>query len=420
MKNTTMKETPHNLIAEKSTISAIMASPNLMTRCKGEGIGPHHFHLVECRTLWSAIEAHLTALPDFDEIDLHWILDHVNQKGDLGTIGGPAMISEIFTYAPFPQNIGRHIESLREYYARRLAITYAAELGAADDSEQAIAAVETALEKLRASVTGANRAKPSKAAVRDFLAKFQSDHASGDIPGTSTGIDCLDAASGGMRAGELWVVGGRPSMGKSVLMLQIAASVALKEKTVAVFSLEMMSHEIIGRMVSATAGCDFGTITQPRKATRATLAAISSGAEKLGGMRFWIEDTAGQTIDTIRAEAEAIRDREGGIALVAVDYLQLIRGNRGRGESREEEVARVSGGLKQLAKRLGCPVLTATQLNEEGKSRESRAIEQDADCLLWISDKNEGVEVRKARNAQRGHVLPLVLQGWRQRFIEEA
>jgi replicative DNA helicase len=97
-----------------------------------------------------------------------------------------------------------------------------------------------------------------------------------------------------------------------------------------------------------------------------------------------------------------------------VDYLQIIRGRRNKGDSREQEIASISGGLKQLAKTMACPVVTGTQLNDDGKTRESRAIEQDADVWLVISDG--GLKMAKVRNGPRGATLPLALDGAAQRF----
>jgi replicative DNA helicase len=176
----------------------------------------------------------------------------------------------------------------------------------------------------------------------------------------------------------------------------------------------MMESEIIGRLVTVCGHVKYGAITQPRTAVKNDFAKIQTAVTKLKDAPLWIDASAGQSIDTITVEAEMIRDREGKLDLVVVDYLQLIRGNRARGESREEEVARVSGGLKQLAKRLACPVLSASQLNEEGKTRESRAIEQDADVLLGIFE--EGIKVGKLRNGERGTILPLYLNGEMQKF----
>jgi replicative DNA helicase len=109
-----------------------------------------------------------------------------------------------------------------------------------------------------------------------------------------------------------------------------------------------------------------------------------------------------------------LRDTHGSLDLIVVDYIQLIRGNRGNRESREEEVARVSGGLKQLAKAMKCPVISASQLNDLNQVRESRAIEQDADALLFIADN--GIKIGKLRNGQRDTLLPLLLNGQYQQF----
>ena len=131
---------------------------------------------------------------------------------------------------------------------------------------------------------------------------------------------------------------------------------------------------------------------------------------------LWIDASAAQSIESITAEARRIRDSHGSLSLVVVDYLQLIRGGRSRNEMREEEVARVSGGLKQLAKALNCPVLSASQLNEQGQTRESRAIAQDADAVLIIAE--DGIRIAKMRNGVRDSVLNLKIDGRFQRFTE--
>jgi replicative DNA helicase len=164
---------------------------------------------------------------------------------------------------------------------------------------------------------------------------------------------------------------------------------------------------------------NFGAITQPRSASTADLARIQAAVATLArDLHLWIDATAGQSLETIRAEAQRLRDQNGSLALVVVDYLQLIRGGRTKNESREEEIARVSGGLKQLAKELRCPVLSASQLNEAGQTRESRAIEQDADALLFIAE--DGIKIGKLRNGPRNDVLPLFLNGEAQLFTANA
>jgi replicative DNA helicase len=141
---------------------------------------------------------------------------------------------------------------------------------------------------------------------------------------------------------------------------------------------------------------------------------IQRAIQAMQETRLWIDATGGQSIETIAGEAERIRDIESRIDLIVVDYIQIIRGIRNRGDSREQEIASISGGLKQLAKTMNCAVLTGTQLNDDGKTRESRAIEQDSDVLVIIKDA--GLEMRKVRNGPRGEVLSLALDGEAQRF----
>jgi replicative DNA helicase len=241
------------------------------------------------------------------------------------------------------------------------------------------------------------------------------DYNSGGLPGMSTGIAELDEICGGMRPGEFWVIAGKPSRGKSVLMLQIASKFISDQRPVAIHSLEMMTHEVIGRLISTMTHTNYGSITQPRSAARHELQKIQTGVEQISSAPLWIDSSSNQSIDSIAAEAERIRDLHGSLDLVVVDYLQLIRGSRSSRESREEEVARVSGGLKQLAKHLQCPVISASQLNDNNQVRESRAIEQDADALLFIAE--DGLKVGKLRNGRRDVVLPLRLNGQYQEFV---
>jgi len=340
-------------------------------------------------------------------------------SGELDAIGGQSVVGEIFTYACGSDGQwSAYTRMLRESYAMRLAVTQAEKIATADDSDGAIQQVSATLDSLRAAIAGPRRSSDGKSSVQEFLTRTQEAMDAGPIPGKSTGIHPIDFISGGMKPGEFWVIGGKPSRGKSVLMLQIAGAFIDEGEPVAIFSLEMMRHEIIGRMISSMGRIDYGKITQPRKLDKEVdMRKIRNTAMKLGGAPFWIDDTANQNTESILAEAVRLRDSHGALSLVVVDYLQLVRGNRGRGESREEEVARVSGGLKQLAKELQCPVISATQLNEAGQSRESRAIEQDADAAFYIVE--DGIKVMKLRNGVRNDLLPLYLNGAFQRFSEE-
>jgi replicative DNA helicase len=394
---------PSAIMAEQSVISICLKNLNYLSRAKAEGIDAECFYDPRCKTVWAVIGEYSQEYTDAQEIDVGILIQMLHDGGKLVKAGSQAYIAELWTYAPTEGSYSAWCNILREMKARRMAKVISSKLDQCEDSEEAIETTQAALESLRQTISGKQRSQTGKAAASDFLKKFQADYEAGDIPGMSTGIPELDLVSGGMRSGEFWVIGGKPSMGKSVLMLQIAEAFIARGDAAAVYSLEMMQAEILGRLVTVTGHVSYGSITQPRTASGCDLKKIQSAVKKIAESPLWIDASAGQSIESISTEAEMIRDRHGDLKLVVVDYLQLIRGNRSRGESREEEVARVSGGLKQLAKRLSCPVLSASQLNEEGKTRESRAIEQDADVLLGIFE--DGIKIGKLRNGERGYIL---------------
>lgn len=410
----TIQALPHAPMAEKAILSLMMDQPEtFVRRALGEGLKAEMFHLYGA--LFEAIVAHHK---EHGQIDLTAFVQALHLAGVLDRMGGPGAIAEVASYAVGnAQGWTIYCQQVRETFALRLAIVRAHRLTEAEDSEQAIRETESALSALREAVRGPKRSVGAKEATDEFLTRTQAAMDAGPIPGASTGIFSIDAVSGGMKPGEFWVIGGKPSRGKSVLMLQMAASFLERKEPVAVFSLEMMRHEIIGRLVSTIGRVDYGKITQPKKLeAKFELIHVREAVKQIAAAPLWIDDSANQSADSILNEAVRLRDANGTLSLVVVDYLQLIRGNRARGESREEEVARVSGSLKQLAKELHCPVVSATQLNEAGQSRESRAIEQDADAALYIVE--DGIKVMKLRNGVRNDLLPLYLEGVYQRFSQ--
>lgn len=400
--------------AERSVVSCCLQSEKAYRGARGNGIDDDCFHFPETKRLYGLCE---TAERDSEgAVDLVWLVQHLHDSGELQACGGSAGVTEIYQHAFSSHGWSKWLEMLREMKARRLALNASRMLSEASDSEEAIRYAKDALEALQGAVTGAKRAKDANTTLNEFIDRFKRDREAGDLPGHSTGLGMLDAICGGMRDGSLWVVGGQTSRGKSVLMFQIASEFIQSGKRVAIFSLEMMADEIIGRLVTVFGKIDHGQLNQPKTITKGELNQMARAIEILKDGKYWIDDGAGQTIDTIAAEAQRIKDTEGQIDLIVVDYLQLIEGHRGRNETKEQEIARASKGLKQLAKAMGCPVLTGSQLNEEGKTRESRAIAQDADALLYIVD--DGIKIGKLRNGKRDDVLPLFLNGKMQVFQE--
>jgi replicative DNA helicase len=399
--------------SEKAVISSILKDATLLKRAAADGLSADSFHHPDTKTLWEACRE----LPasEANQFDLIAVVQHLTDQDRLDRIGGASQVVECYSYAPTPAGWSQWVSTLKEYQARRLAQSAAREIATADDAAGAIASFRTTLQSLQQVVSGKQRSIDAEKAGQQFIETLLKDYNSGELPGASTGIAEIDEICGGMRPGEFWVIAGKPSRGKSVLMLQIASKFIADGKPVAIHSLEMMNHEVIGRLISVLTHTNYGAITQPRTAAKHELQKIQRGVEQISNSHLWIDSSSNQSIDSIAAEAERIRDLHGSLDLVVVDYLQLIRGSRSSRESREEEVARVSGGLKQLAKHLKCPVISASQLNDNNQVRESRAIEQDADALIFIAD--DGLKIGKLRNGQRDVVLPLRLNGQYQHFV---
>lgn len=401
-----------NPLAENSVLSMMMREDHVRRQVFGEGITAEHF--TECRrAIFSAI---LSLSREGRPVDPATVWAevfkanaHDPEKTDAGTIGA------IHAFAVNADNLTAWISALRDAKALRIAQDASIWLQEATDAASASFAASSALDAMKAALSGPTRAKSAKEACREFLAHLEEIFHNGEMPGISTGLDSLDIISGGMRAGELWNILGQTSRGKSVLMLQIAAHAANSGRHVAIFSAEMMTPQVFGRFISNLGPLKMDAITKPRTAGKLEKQRIASTAERIAAMRLWIDDKPKMSIEHVEAEAQRIADAHGPLDLVAVDYLQFLQTeNKIRGESREREIARISGALKQLAKALNCPVLSAAQFNRQNEARESSSIEFDSDCMIGIAE--DGLKVMKLRNGRRDDVLPYTLNGELQRF----
>jgi replicative DNA helicase len=407
---------PHAPIAEKSILSMMFRNPANIARAAAEGIDHAAFHIPAHRIILERLKAARDAgmTTDSGEIDLSVFAQQAHMDGLLQRMGGPSEVYAIASYALDSSGWSSFCEQLRECKARRIAQDASERLSSVMDSEEAIKAARDALEAISGAIRAKTRAMNAKQACEEFIQSYVQTFENGDIPGVSTGIGEIDAITGGAKPGELWVIGGPSSSGKSVLMYQVASEFLGEGKTVAIFSAELMAREVVGRLVTLKARVPYAAITTPKEVTKHEMAKVQAAVKEMATTRLWIDAAGNQTIDSIFSEAERIRDIEGRVDLVVVDYIQIVRGHRNKGDSREMEIASISGGLKQLAKKMECPVITGTQLNDDGKTRESRAIEQDADVLMLIQP--DGILMKKVRNGARNDTIPLALDGSQQRF----
>lgn len=401
---------------EKSVLSSILKTEGMLARAQSEGLTADHFGHPARSRFFRLIAERVAAGKDIEIVGL---CSDLHVAGELDACGGPQGITDIFTYAPNDAHFTQHLTILREFLARRLHIKGAleiletAETSNPDDLAKALAVTLDGATKALRHDSGILTAKQ---AVAKLQAQMLAAANNGEMPGLSTGLGPIDQATGGMRPGELWVIAAEPSGGKSVAMLQAAASAISEGKRVLVISLEMDAGTVIARMTSCERKIPFATFVNPRKAGARWLEAAKHALVAISDQPLSIHDKGGVSFEQIAGIARCEADRHGKIDLLVVDYLQLVEGSRRRrDETREQEVAGVSRGLKALAKALNCPVFTASQLNDQGRMRESRAIGQDADVVLVV--EAEGIRGLKVRNGERGQLFPLALCGEFQRFI---
>jgi len=411
----TENQLPHAPDAERSLLCCILHDPErFLTRASSDNIQSAFFYNATHERLFELISEQRKA---GRAVDVTSLSESIRDRKEANL--SVSDLAEIML-TEFNENSWQvYTDILRDRYARRLAID-AGQAVTRDNlsGESAVVALKQAADAAMQALVGSTAIQSAKDATGAFLAKFKENYDNGKIPGLSTGFPKLDEKTGGLRKGEFWVIGAKTSAGKSVLMLQIAQAAIKDGKRAAIFTLEMSADEVVGRMIACGNTIPIGEITQPRHVSKMNIDKIRKAAKDISETQLMICDSADLTIDAISGHCERIQETSG-LDLVVIDYLQLISTPRMRGQSREQEVASISRACKQLAKRLKCPVLTATQLNEAGQSRESRAIEHDADCVFFImaDDNGANLHIWKARNSKRGELIPVTLQGEYQRFI---
>lgn len=405
-------ELPHAPDAESAILACLIDYPARFGPIALEsGLSAEFFHLAAHRGIFGIILHRLRASKPLDPSSLKE--DIRKHKPEGVTISKLAVVlNSEFS----PDAWDGYVSAVRQTAAKRILIE-SAKMGDDTNGYDAVSAMRKAADLAQDILQGSSEIYDAKRASRAFIEALEERHTAGATAGTPTGISTIDAHTGGMRAGELWVVGAKTSGGKSVLMLQMASEMIAKGKRVAIFSLELGVEEVMARIVCGMTRVSMADIMNPRQLMKGDLVKIQRAVKSLMEQNFAVCDMSGLTMDQITAHCVRLKETRG-LDLVLIDYLQMVSAQRIKGQNREQEVAGISRQCKQLAKRLKCPVLTATQLNENGQSRESRAIEHDADNVLMIVDDGASVVVQfwKCRNGERGKQFPARLNGEFQRF----
>jgi len=377
-----------------------------------EVLNESDLHYPSHRTLWRLLIGMWTTQRP---IDLVTVVQAAEDAGIIADVGGGAYIADVFTFVPTAANWREYAEIVRKKSIARRAIEAANRiLEAAYDPACGDTIGEVVMESL-VGIADFSESKAETKHIRDIMARrleyFEKLSTGGkSLEGLSTGIPPLDRAIRGLRPGNMLVLAAETKGGKSALALNIACHVAMSGNPVGFFSLEMSEGEIADRLIAAHADVDLSAIADGGLTVTATNRVLSSIA-RLSEAQIFIRDESVMSPLQFRAAARKLAAQHS-VKLLVLDYAQLVQPSS-HDDNRERQVAEVSRTVKTTAAELGIPIIVLSQLNDKGRSRESRAIEQDANIFAVIEEDDEGcfLNIRLARDCAKARI-PL-------RFIRE-
>jgi len=422
---------PHSQEAESSVLGGLLLDNNSWDKV-GDLLVEADFYRYEHRLVFASITSLVNSNRPADVIT---VFEQMQSQGKAEEVGGLAYLNSLAQYVPSSANIRRYAEIVRERSILRKLVSVSDEIATSalntngrpvtnilDEAEQKIFSIGEEGSRMRQGFQSMD-----KLVVQLLDRVEEMSQNPNDITGVPTGFFDLDRMTSGMQAGDLIVLAARPSMGKTALAINIAEHVALQEDLpVAVFSMEMGASQLAIRIVGSIGRIDQGRL-RTGKLIDDEWPRLSDAIERLKTVSLSIDETPGLTTSELRASARRLARSCGKLGLVVVDYLQLMSGSGGGdGENRATELGEISRGLKMLAKELQCPVIALSQLNRGVEQRtdkrpmmsdlrESGAIEQDADVIMFIyrddyynkDSKDPGVAeiiIAKQRNGPTGTV----------------
>ena len=336
-----------------------------------------------------------------EPLDVLGLADHVMASNNPEEYGGLAYITQLPEQVPSTENLGYYAKLIKEKSTRRDLIRVAADINEkALEGDAELEQVLDDAERLVFEVAQQRARKdwvPLGTAIENEWVKLEqrSQH-SGEVTGVPTGFTDLDRMLAGLQPTDLIVLAARPAMGKTAFALNIAQRAAIKGVGCGIFSLEMSAGQLAMRMLGNQARVDAGKLRTGHVSQHEDWPALEDAHSQLFHAPVWIDDTPGLSITQLRSKARRLASQHRDqLGLIVIDYLQLMTGGGSGRESREQQIAAISRGLKSLAKELDLPVIALSQLNRgvEGRSdkrpmisdlRESGAIEQDADIIMFI------------------------------------
>ena len=414
---------PQNLEAEQSVLGAILLENGSMAKAM-ELLVEEDFYRTAHRKVYVAM---LELSEQGEAIDQITLTERLKAKGELESIGGATSLAELVQVVPTAANVKYHCKIVREKALLRGLIATSTDI--ITRGYDGTAPVDDLLDFAERSVFGLAQGKmgrsftPLHHIIKDSLHLVDRlSKRKERVTGVATGFYDLDELTAGLQPSDLVVIAGRPSMGKTSLALGIAQHAAIHGgATVGIFSLEMSNAQLVLRMLSSEAHVDSHALRTGRL-QKEDWWRLAEAAGRLEQARIFIDDSGGLSVQQMRGKARRLK-AEAGLDLLIVDYLQLMQG-RSDAESRQQEISDISRSLKALAKELDIPVVALSQLSRAVEARkppipvladlrESGAIEQDADVVMFIyreevydpESEKKGIAdilLRKHRNGPTG------------------
>lgn len=434
---------PHSVEAEQSVLGGLLLDNAAWDRIT-DVLNEDDFYRFDHKIIWQHISRLISLARPADVVTVNESLASANKADE---VGGLAYLNALAHNTPSAANIRRYAEIVRERSMLRKLVSVADEIAAAafnpqgkearqllDEAESRV--FQIAQEGARSS-DGFKEIQPLLAEVVERIDELYHREGDSDVTGVPTGFSDLDRMTSGLQAGDLVIVAGRPSMGKTSLAMNIGEHVAIEQGLpVAVFSMEMGAVQLAMRMVGSV-----GMLDQHRmrtgKLTTDDWPRLTNAVQRVQEAQIYIDETPALSSMEVRARARRLARQCGQLGMIIIDYMQLMSANSA-GENRATEISEISRSLKGLAKELNCPLVALSQLNRSLEQRpnkrpvmsdlrESGAIEQDADLILFIyrdevynpdsPDKGTAeIIIGKQRNGPIGTVR-LTFQGSSTRFL---
>jgi replicative DNA helicase len=417
--------TPNDVQAEEAVLSSMLFDREAIAAAY-EMLHADDFYRPDNTGIFETmLELFLSGVP----VDAVTLSDRLTEKGILDSVGGRARIAEIAAAYYTSANIRHYARIVSEKATLRRLIKAAEKIAA--DSYEGREEIDYILEQAEKSIFNIvqNRGSTDFSPISEVLIKTidrldELARSKGQITGIATGFTDFDNRTAGLQPSDLILLGARPSMGKSALLLNIAHNVSIKQQIpVAYFTLEMSKEQCVNRILCAEANLDAQKMRTGELSDEDWFK-ITEAMEPLSHGQLYIDDTPSISVAEVRAKCRRLK-MEKGLALIMIDYLQLMTIS-GHAESRQQEISEISRSLKAIAKELNCPVFTAAQLSRAVEARtdhrpmlsdlrESGAIEQDADVVAFLyreeyykpdTDKKNQAEliIAKQRNGPTGTV----------------